>query len=98
MNNKLKLGILSLIALFYSNQSIAQMIDIGETINKQGNSFISAFPVIAIVILIVIVIWRSSDFTDKNGDWKKGLAYIIGYIVLVSIVLGVASAFRGMSI
>lgn len=100
MKNKLSKSALALTAFLLSTNKIfaQQIIDIGEVVNQQGNSFIKSFSVISIVGLIGIFIWRLNDFTDKNGDWKKGLVYIVGYIVLVGIVLLVGSSLRSISI
>lgn len=98
--NKVTTGILALTATLLSSTGAfaQQVIDIGETINQTGNSFIKGFGVIALVGLIIVFVWAIPHFTKDNGDSKKAWGVIIGYLVAVGIVIGVASALRGISL
>jgi len=93
MKKYLTAGFLTLLPLLTQAQ-----IDIGNEITKQGNSFIKAFSVLAVIGLIVVFIFNLEHFTSKGGDTKKGITALIVYAVIVGLVIVIAQSLRGINL
>lgn len=92
-----KLSLLALSLLIPFSQAFAQL-DLGNEINKQGNSLIRTFSVIGIIGLIGIFIWQWDNLFSKNGDSKKAFVALIVYVVVVMFIVLIAQYIRGLSL
>lgn len=92
--SKISLTLLGLAMPFLSKAQI----DVGGLVDQQGKSIIKAFPVIAIVGLIIVFVWQLDNIFGKQGDWRKALGAFLAYAVVLGIVVLIAQYVRGISL